>query len=39
MLGRERNKVKFNIWGFYIQGGGKEAQSTNGVGNIFINIL
>ena len=27
-LGRDRNKVKFNIWGFYLKGEGKELQNT-----------
>ena len=28
MLGRDRNKVKFNIWGFYLKGDGKGPQSA-----------
>ena len=28
MLGRDRNKVKFNIWSFYLKGDPKEHQST-----------
>ena len=27
-LGRKRNKVKCNIWGFYLKGEGKESQNT-----------
>ena len=28
ILGRARNKVKFNIWGFYLKGEGKKLQTT-----------